>query len=50
MRHNGGLGSLFVVAAALLLAACASIGRPERGPRAMTSPVGACVAIHPSVR
>lgn len=39
MRHNGGLGSLFVVAAALLLAACASIGRPEGGPRDMTPPV-----------
>lgn len=38
MRHNGGLGSLFVVAAALLLAACASIGRPEGGPRDMTPP------------
>lgn len=39
MRHNGGLGGLFVVAAALLLAACASIGRPEGGPRDMTPPV-----------
>lgn len=39
MRHNGGLGSLFIVAAALLLAACASIGRPEGGPRDMTPPV-----------
>lgn len=39
MRHNGGLGSLFVVAAALLLAACANIGRPEGGPRDMTPPV-----------
>lgn len=39
MRYNGGLGSLFVVAAALLLAACASIGRPEGGPRDMTPPV-----------
>lgn len=39
MRHNGGLGCLFVVAAALLLAACASIGRPEGGPRDMTPPV-----------
>lgn len=39
MRHNGGPGSLFVVAAALLLAACASIGRPEGGPRDMTPPV-----------
>lgn len=39
MRHNGGLGSLFVVAAALLLAACASNGRPEGGPRDMTPPV-----------
>lgn len=39
MRHNGGLGSLFVVAAALLLVACASIGRPEGGPRDMTPPV-----------
>lgn len=39
MRHNGGLGSLFVVAAALLLAACESIGRPEGGPRDMTPPV-----------
>lgn len=39
MRHNGGLGSLFVVAAALLLAACASTGRPEGGPRDMTPPV-----------
>lgn len=39
MRHDGGLGSLFVVAAALLLAACASIGRPEGGPRDMTPPV-----------
>lgn len=39
MLHNGGLGSLFVVAAALLLAACASIGRPEGGPRDMTPPV-----------
>ncbi|MBS5436792.1 MAG: Ig-like domain-containing protein [Prevotella sp.] len=39
MRHNGGLGSLFVVAAALLLAACASIGRPEGGPRDITPPV-----------
>lgn len=39
MRNNGGLGSLFVVAAALLLAACASIGRPEGGPRDMTPPV-----------
>lgn len=39
MRHNGGLGSLFVVAAALLLAACASSGRPEGGPRDMTPPV-----------
>lgn len=39
MRHNGGLWSLFVVAAALLLAACASIGRPEGGPRDMTPPV-----------
>ena len=39
MRHNGGLGSLFVVAGALLLAACASIGRPEGGPRDMTPPV-----------
>lgn len=39
MRHNGGLGNLFVVAAALLLAACASIGRPEGGPRDMTPPV-----------
>ena len=39
MRHNGGLGSLFVVAAALLLAACASIGRPEGGPSDMTPPV-----------
>lgn len=39
MRYNGGLGSLFVVAAALLLAACASIGRPEGGQRDMTPPV-----------
>ena len=39
MRHNGGLGSLLVVAAAHLLAACASIGRPEGGPRDMTPPV-----------
>ena len=39
MRHNGGLGSLFVVAAALLLAACASIGRSVGGPRDMTPPV-----------